>query len=223
MKRAGTRPANTVVVEILQTPLLHSVRQSARSLTVASKRELQKKLIEDQKRRALLPQKSKVVEAELTQEEKLAEAQETERQNLASLERMIQIDEENRRKRAQRARERVGPVIRYKSTKVNLIEEVNLDVESSPTDIAWDDSVMDVRGSNDEQTTGGRHTDGATAGDSDTREERMIDDNSVDKPAAEEAQQRLPPPERYCARNLLIFDKFSEDPFTSWRQKVGCQ
>ncbi|RKO83223.1 YL1 nuclear protein-domain-containing protein, partial [Blyttiomyces helicus] len=111
------------------------IRSSVRASTVQSAKILVRKLDADRARKAyanfpdsltisplrpfsyqaLIPRKEKVVERELTQEEKLEEAKETERLNLASLERIEELEEENKRRHMRRAIPDLGPVIRFHS------------------------------------------------------------------------------------------------------------
>ncbi|KAJ3183769.1 Vacuolar protein sorting-associated protein 72 [Geranomyces variabilis] len=109
----------------LGDPMLHSVRQSNRSSTKAATQQLQQKLVETTKRRALVPQRPRVVEVMLTQEQKLSEAKETEQLNLASLDKIIQCEEEGKAKRATQKARVEGPLLRFRSFKWPIIQELH--------------------------------------------------------------------------------------------------
>ncbi|KAJ3011701.1 hypothetical protein HKX48_006704 [Thoreauomyces humboldtii] len=102
----------------MHSPLAPAARQSNRSSTVAAKKQLQQKLVANIQRRAMIPQKAKVVEVELTQAEKLAEAVETEKINLASLNTIVQAEEEGRRKSVKQIKKVEGPMITTRSFRV---------------------------------------------------------------------------------------------------------
>ncbi|KND01883.1 uncharacterized protein SPPG_03671 [Spizellomyces punctatus DAOM BR117] len=209
-----TREKKRSAREVLQTPLLRSVRQSNRSSTVASKRQLQQKLLEDQKRRALLPQRPRMVDVEMTQQEKLAEAKETERLNLASLQNIIQMEEENRRKRAQTVAERVGPVIRFRSFRVKLVEEVSSEAKECATSSTGTKDSYEREGDSLD-VTGVHITDDNLRGLEDNSDREQLPQHTR-MDVGEGPKQPL---ERFGACNLMIFERFDHDPFEAWADR----
>ncbi|TPX57164.1 hypothetical protein PhCBS80983_g04015 [Powellomyces hirtus] len=193
--KAPVKRPRTKAKEALANPLLSSVRQSNRSSTIAAKKQLQQKLVETSKRRALVPPRPRVAEVELTQEQKLEEAKETEKINLASLNRIIQSEEDNRLKRAHRVERAPGPIIRFRSFRCRLVEEAKEKVDTS--------SSMDIDNG---------------AASSDDQIPPLLSHEPPSIHSAEEGAHAENPSskEQFVSKNHIIFDGFTEDPFEKW-------
>ncbi|KAJ3159393.1 Vacuolar protein sorting-associated protein 72 [Geranomyces michiganensis] len=178
----------------LGDPMLHSVRQSNRSSTMAATQQLQQKLVETTKRRALVPQRPRVAEIELTQEQKLEEAKETEKLNLASLEKMIQCEEEGKAKRATQKARVEGPLLRFRSFKYPLIQD--LDVQ--------DLDVMDA-----DVRSSATH---AHSSNLDSTMERSPSPPKAPRSAEDGAYS-------FESRSTLTFENFVEDPFATYKTR----
>ncbi|KAJ3183305.1 hypothetical protein HDU85_002331 [Gaertneriomyces sp. JEL0708] len=133
----------------------HGVRQSSRPQALQSKLALQEKLSLTEQRKAMLPQRHRTAEVEVTQEERLEEAQETERMNLESLQNILAIEEENRRKKNVKREGLTGPVIRWRSVKEidasappDLVSLAEDDTRANPPDshIIEDDQMASTQG-----------------------------------------------------------------------------
>ena len=113
------------------------MRSSGRSATVASKLSLKRKLEEDEYRRVRvdlillnsqsnLPRKHAKRQKRYTQEELLKIAMENEKHNLANVKQYELLEDERRKKRNfTKTRQLTGPIITYRSYKVQVDENGN--------------------------------------------------------------------------------------------------
>ncbi|KAJ3147479.1 Vacuolar protein sorting-associated protein 72 [Geranomyces variabilis] len=177
----------------LGDPMLHSVRQSNRSSTKAATQQLQQKLVETTKRRALVPQRPRVVEVELTQEQKLEEANETEKLNLASLDKIIQGEEEGKAKRATQKARVEGSLLRFRSFKWPIIQEL-------------DNENIDVMVT--EARTSSSHGGHASSFDSASAP-------SPSPPPSPHSQKVATG--SFATQSTLTFENFTEDPFLAYK------
>ncbi|KAJ3042269.1 hypothetical protein HDV00_007636 [Rhizophlyctis rosea] len=111
---------------------------------------------EQRQEKAGVFRKEKVVERELTQQEKLEEAKETERKNTESLQSLLLLEEETKRKQVKKTTQHMGPTIRWHSFTESAPEEppdvsIFVDVDgdtvmdlgpaSGPDDAKFDDAA----------------------------------------------------------------------------------
>ncbi|KAI8823713.1 YL1 nuclear protein-domain-containing protein [Fimicolochytrium jonesii] len=199
-----------------------SIRQSNRSSTVASKRQLQAKMSEQQKRKAAIPQRVRVVEAELTQEEKLEEAKETERINLASLQKILEAEVVTRMRRGQRDTQLVGPLIRIRSFSVKVFEMGEAG-PSKETHVEDSTIAMDVDTS--PPTAGeARALEPALESTMELADESAMEASSMQHEDTMENspdQQTLVPREEpsLYGRSTVTFQGFQDDPLKAWQDQ----
>lgn len=123
-----------------------SFRKSTALKTAATQSRVKQRTEEEKKKKKYI----KVTEYIPTQEELLAEAVETEKENTKSLEKFMRLEMEKKRSRPTK-RQPTGPIIRYHSTSLPLIEDLDGKAIALNTTTTVKIEPMDLDGAAEEQ------------------------------------------------------------------------
>lgn len=114
-------------------------KKSLRKSTAVKSAETQHRLKVRTEAERLKPKVAKVEYAILTQEELLAECKQTEKENIQSLEKFRRMELEKKRVRPSKGSVYTGPIIRYQSLSMPVIEDGKLVKEIAPIEMDSDD------------------------------------------------------------------------------------